>query len=194
MSRRTVTVLLTAASAAAALAVPAPAAASTLLSARDRAGDVKIFTETDGLPKAERKSIDILKFRVADRSGKKIRFTVGIKEIIRKPKFDQMFFVAFDPPPKSNATWQGQIGFTSKGEDGYATLYDAATDESIWCDIDGVTRQAAKDKVSIDVPRRCLPAGKSKVRIDSFTGHFRSDAPTYSHDRLFTPDVYDLTP
>lgn len=192
MNRRHVTVLFTAAATSAALAVPSPAAASTLLSVADAVGDVKIFAETDGLSRAERTSIDIHRFRVADRAGNKVRFTVSIEEIIRKPKFDQMFFVALDPPPKSSATWQGQIGFTSKGRDGYATWYDG--DETVWCDIAGVTRQPAKGKVSVDAPRRCLPAGKSKVRLDTYTGHFRSDAPTWSHDRLKVPGKHDLTP
>jgi hypothetical protein len=195
MNRRSVTALLAATASTAALAVPAPAAAaSTILSATDEHDDVQIYAATDGLSQAERKSIDIYTFRVAEGAGNKIRFTVGIEEIIRKPKFDQMFFVGLKPPPKSDATWDGQIGFTSKGEFGYATVYDYESDESVWCDIDGVTRRPAKDKVSIDVPRRCLPGQKAKVRLDSYTGHFRSDAPPWSRDRLRVPGRHDLTP
>ncbi len=194
MNRRHVTALLTAAATTAVLVVPSPAAAATLLSVSDEHDDVQIFGATDGLSQEERQSIDIHTFRVASRDDNKVRFTVGIEEIIRKPKFDQMFFVGLSPPPKSGGTWEGQIGFTSKGEFGYATISDTESDESVWCDIDGVTRRPALDKVSIDVPRRCLPEQRTKVRLDSYTGHFRSDAPPWSRDRLRVPGKHELIP
>ncbi len=98
MNRRHVTALLTAAATTAVLVVPSPAAAATLLSVSDEHDDVQIFGATEGLSQEERNSIDIHTFRVASRDDNKVRFTVGIEEIIRKPKFDQMFFVGLSHP------------------------------------------------------------------------------------------------
>lgn len=96
MNRRLTAVLLTGLFTSAGLAVPAPASAAPLLKATDDRADVRIFHRTDGLSKRARKSIDIRTLRVREH-GKKIRFTVGIKKIIRKTEVRPDVLRLLDP-------------------------------------------------------------------------------------------------
>lgn len=196
MNSHTCTAVLAGLAGCVALAVPAAAAAADALSATDARGDVRIYAHRDGLSKPLRRSIDIRTLQVGAGEGRKVRFTVGIKDIVRRPKFDQMFFVTLKPPPASGEEWHGDIGFTSKGRDSYAYLYDdSVSGGGTWCEIgDGVRLNHAEETVSLDVPRRCVPAGRAKVHLDSYTGLFRTDAAPWSRDRLRAPGSHDLTP
>lgn len=105
-----------------------------------------------------------------------------------------MFFVSLTPPPGADEDWFAEIAFTSKGKFGYAYLSDASGGDGRWCDIGSVSLRLAKGKVSLDVPRRCMPGQAAKLQLVSYTGHFRSDAPVWSRDRLRVPGSYDLKP
>lgn len=67
------------------------------------------------------------------------------------------------PPPGADQDWLAEIAFTSKGKFGAAHLSDASGGDGRWCDIGSVSLRLSKEKVSLDVPRRCLPRAVSQA-------------------------------
>lgn len=168
-------------------------AAAPLAQGTDTHGDVKI-TRTKHLPNADRRSIDLRLVRVTDSSRNRVRFTVGIKKIVRSSRFDQMVFINLTPPPASGHSWAGQVGFTSKGSAGYAALDPGDGEVGPWCDLRRTIRKPRLARIAVEVPRRCIPEDSARVRVYAATGHFRSDAPQWSWDRLRVRGTAELTP
>ena len=141
------------------------------------AGDVRI-TKAKGLTRADRLSIDVRKLTITE-VGKKIRFSVMIRKIKRVNKFDQMIFIEMISRSGKRV---GDVGFTTKGKYGYGYSYKG---RDVYCDpINGVKRNFATRTFSMDVPRRCVPAGVVKVRGQSLTGSFRGDNDPWSSDKF----------
>lgn len=160
-----------------------PAAATTaadqdvLASLKDSRGDVRIHQRVRGLTKDERTSIDLRKVTVESR-GSVTRFTVQMRDVRRTRGWDQMVFVNFAQPAGGAEVFSGSVGFSPQAPAlSYAYLYfgeDMSDVES--CDPLRAKVSWQRDLVSVDVPRRCMPESEAKVRVQSMTGYFRSDA------------------
>lgn len=158
------------------LLVATPAdAASVLVSKKDRSGDVTLY-KPSLISTAQKKSIDIDKASVKALGNGKLRFTVRIKKLSTSRKWDQMAFFHAGPP--GGDPQQVSITFKLRGSGG-AYAYDSVSTQGCPLKVRRKGREAW-----VDVPRRCSPiAGKSLV-LDTYAGHYQTDAPPYSHDRL----------
>jgi hypothetical protein len=159
-------------------AAAAPAADQDVLaSLKDPRGDVRIHQRVRGLTTDERTSIDLRKVTVESR-GSVTRFTVQMRDVRRTRGWDQMVFVNFAQPAGSADGFSGSVGFSPHAPAlSYAYLYfgeDMSDFES--CDPLRAKVSWQRDLVSLDVPRRCMPESEAKVRVESLTGYFRSDA------------------
>lgn len=153
----------------------APAhAASTVLTKKDRAGDVTLY-RPDFISTSQKKSIDIDRASVRALGNGKLRFTVRIKKVHKTRKWDQMVFFrsGFAGNPR-----QVEITFKIRGSAG-AYAFDSATAQGCPLQVRRKGREA-----SVDVPRRCGPTLGQSLTLDTYTGHYQTDAPPYSHDRL----------
>lgn len=168
-----------------------PAYAAEKVSDEDAYNDVRL-TERKGLSRSNRVSIDVRKVEVRE-VGDRVRFIVTIKDIVRSKRFDQMFSFTLTPAANSDDDWYGQVGFTSDGKSAYAFLGSATNyDDFKSCDPLSAERRPARDKVFLDVPRRCVPGQPAKIRVLAQTGTFRSDAPTFSSDRANVSGLHDI--
>jgi hypothetical protein len=178
-----------------ALAAPAYADVETVVTQRDPAGDVRIFKAAKGLSKADRRSVDIRRVTVK-RVDRKARVVVRIKDVRRVEKFDQMVFATLTERPGTEPSpWETQVGFTTKGNDlyPYAIITDAEDPERYrWCDDIPVTVRPKRNTVAATVPRRCTPTGEVRVKVRTYTGTFRSDAPPWSTDFVRVPGFHQI--
>jgi hypothetical protein len=158
---------------------PQPAhAADVFMEANDSAGDVRIF-ETDGLRGKLRRSIDLRRAWISEVDNRTYRVSAKIKDLAPKStRWDQMVF--FDAQSEKGKNY-ASIGFTHQSNDG-AYAYDSKADE--WCDIKRVTRRPAQGVLSVKVPLRCMPWDGWTMKVATYTGTFRSDAPAFSRDRM----------
>lgn len=176
-------------------AAAAPAADQDVLaSLKDPRGDVRIHQRIRGLTTDERTSIDLRKVTVESR-GSVTRFTVQMRDVRRTRGWDQMVFVNFAQPAGSAEVFSGSIGFSPQAPaSSYAYLYfgeDMSDFES--CDPLRAKVSWQRDLVSVDVPRRCMPESEAKVRVQSMTGYFRSDAAgPWSSDKARFPGTVAL--
>lgn len=164
--------------------------AAQIVRHRDAAGDVRLL-RNGGLSVAHRRSVDLRRVVVA-RNDARVRFTVEVKKVVRRPRFDQMFFFTIRPPARSTEEWSGQVGFTSKGRYGYAGWGPLEDGDYASCALNRVSIRWARQAVSLDVPPRCVPRGELRLEVDSYTGTFRSDADPWSRDRARVPGTHVL--
>jgi len=152
---------------------PASAAPAEIFSGTDAQSDV-VITSTSGLGTAKRKSIDLRTVRVLEVADG-WRVEVGLKKLAPKgSSWDQMVFATF----RRGSTVVADVGWTHRS-DGLAYAYQHTTEE--WCEIADVRRR--KRRLSVVVPEACLPDGRTKLRVETATGHFRTDAPVWSRDK-----------
>lgn len=165
-----------------------------LASAKDPRGDVRIHQRIRGLTTQERKSIDLRRVTVEAR-GPVTRFTVLLGDVRRTRGWDQMVFVSFKQPASSDGEFSGSVGFSPQAAaSSYAYLY-FGTDGTDFESCDPLRAKVAwqRDEVSLDVPRRCMPASDAVVSVNSMSGYFRSDAAgPWSSDRARFPDPIAL--
>ncbi|MBS2938704.1 hypothetical protein KDN32_13255 [Nocardioides sp. J2M5] len=175
------------------LCVPAGTASArvvpTPVTAKDPAGDVRIYQKATGLTRAQRVSVDLRRVTITPRS-RSVRFTVRIKAVPRRMPVDQMVFLALAPASGSNPTGRGEVGFSpQKPRLSYAAL-DSDGTGTAWesCDPMRLKVRRGAGELRLDVPLRCLPVGEVRVKVTSLTGYFRSDAARpWSRDRLRFP-------
>ena len=145
----------------------------------DAPNDVKLRRLTGGLSKSERTSIDVraLEIRV---SADFVRFSIQIKklELPASRRFEQMIFIELAPPDGVSSEWSGNIGLSpQRASLSYAYFnYGASLTAYESCDPIRAAVSPRKQKVRLDVPRRCLPAAPAQIGLTSMTGYFRSDA------------------
>lgn len=155
-----------------------------LASLRDARGDVRIYQRIRGLTTAERTSIDLRDVTVEGR-GSVTRFTVQVRDVRRTRGWDQMVFLNFQQPASSDEVFSGSIGFSPQDATiSYAYLY-FGTDGTDYESCDPLRARVSwqRDRVSLDVPQRCLPETEAVVSVKTLTGYFRSDAGPWSSDR-----------
>lgn len=172
---------------------PSAHAVEPVVDAYDYQQDVKIFPVA-GPGDFQRKTIDLHRLTVTQLTGK-VRFAVRLKKVLPESyKYDQMVFISLTPPPASSETWWADYGFSPQQLSlGYATFYLDDTGETYRvCDPLVTVANAAKRKVYIDVPNKCVPANPTKIKLNSYLGTFRSDAPLYSRDFMKVSGAHDL--
>jgi hypothetical protein len=179
-------------------ALPAAAASvadqDVLASLKDPRGDVRIHQRVRGLTTDERTSIDLRKVTVESR-GSVTRFTVQMRDVRRTRDWDQMVFVNFVQPAGSADVFSGSVGFSPQvPATSYAYLYFGENmSEFESCDPLRAKVSWQRDLVSLDVPTQCMPELEAKVRVESLTGYFRSDASgPWSSDKAHFPGTVVL--
>lgn len=148
---------------------------TTLLNKADKRGDMKIY-KNKHLSKAKKKSIDLERASITRLANGKYRYKVRIKKIYTSRKWDQMVF--FDSSIVGRATTYTSVGFKTRNSGG-AYAYNSTTEDSC--------RLAVKRKgrdVWVDVPSRCAAYDGDVVKVNTAAGHYQSDAPLFSEDRL----------
>lgn len=176
-----------------AVSAPSSHAVDPVVDVYDNTQDVKIFNRP-GPGLAPRKTIDLYRLTVTELTGK-VRFAVRLKKVLPQSyKYDQMVFIDMTPPTSSDETWSANYGFSPQQLSlGYANLFLDDTGESYKvCDPVVTVADASKRKVYIDVPNKCVPSTPAKIRLNSYLGHFRSDAWTYSRDFMKVIGPRDL--
>lgn len=154
----------------------APAYAdTTVLAKNDKRGDVKLY-KSKYLSKAKKKSIDIQRASIIQRSNGSMRFKVRIKKIKKSKKWDQMVFFSTSLP--SDDSQFVDIGFTIRRSKG-AYAHNSTRGETCSLKVKRKGRTAW-----VDVPQRCTPSTGHRVLLTTYTGHFQTDAPPYSRDKL----------
>lgn len=156
-------------------------AADLPATATDPGFDV-FFTNTPGdLSKADRTSIDILKVSAREANGG-VTFNIGIRDARdKKSSFDQMAFLSIRGGKSSD--WVASIGLSAQDpKAAFAYLYKS---DSSYVSCDPLSSKVlhAKEVLRIAVPNRCLPTQPGRIKVETLTGQFRSDAPIHSRDR-----------
>lgn len=165
------------------------AATGDVVSTHDTYNDVWIG-RSSALSAAQKKSIDLRHFTVR-RADHRVRFTAELRHVITGRRWDQMLFVTFTPSPAGSADWSSDFGVTTKGK-GYAFWTpNQDYDPVVNCHV-AVSVHRASDTVVVDVPPRCIPSGRVKMKVLTATGYFETDAPAYSRDRFTIAGPYTL--
>jgi hypothetical protein len=145
---------------------------------------------SSALSVAQKNSIDLRHFTVR-RAGHKVRFIAELRQIITGRRWDQMLFVTFAASPAGSADWSSDFGATTKGR-GYAYWTPNQNyDPIVNCHV-AVAVHRASATVVVDVPPRCIPSGKVKMKVFTATGYFETDAPAYSRDRFTVAGRYTV--
>ncbi len=165
----------------------------TVVSVTDPAGDVKLYNDDGGLSDKQRRSIDLRKLTVKERAGGDMRFIVKLKQLTTSRRFDQIVEVRL-LPTDPDAFWSATVGMSPQHRNLAYAFYSPTLDgdDTVSCDPLRAKVREARRTVSVDVPKRCLPKDPARVRVGSYTGHFRSEGVGYSRDRLKPPGSYDL--
>jgi hypothetical protein len=170
-------------------AAPAPTGpAGEGASVRDQVGDVRIFAAVGGLSRAERTSIDIRRVDL-ETQATSVRITVWLGRVLSARRFQQVMVLSLTPAAGSAATGTAGISFSPQRR----RLAHAAHDldgagSYVACDPLRARVLRRPDRVLLDVPQRCIPAGLLNVRLTSSTGYFGSDAArSWSRDRVRFP-------
>lgn len=175
------------------VSAPTAHAVDPVVDAYDYQQDVTIYPRP-GPGDVQRKTIDLYRLTVTQLTGK-VRFTVRLKKVLPESyKYDQMVFIDLTPAPSSDETWSANYGFSPQQPTlGYANLFLDESGESYKvCDPVVTVANAAKRKVYVDVPNKCVPTTPAKIKLNSYLGIFRSDAPTYSRDFMKVNGAHDL--
>ncbi len=168
-------------------------AVEPVLDVYDNQQDVKIFPNA-GPGDFQRKTIDLRRLTVTKLAGK-MRFAVRLKKVLPESyKYDQMVFIDLRPTASSGETWSADYGFSPQQLSlGYATYYlDDSGETYRVCDPLVTVANAATRKVYVDIPNKCVPTSPAKIKLNSYLGTFRSDAPTYSRDYMRVIGARDL--
>lgn len=170
----------------------ARASTTTVVSVTDPPRDA-IIKKLKGLTMPEKRSIDIRRVTLR-RVDNRARFVVKIRDVMRVPKFDQMFFVNWrEHPSREGGPWSGQVGFTTKGRYSYASYSDATYENTNNCGV-AVAIRPLRNEVVATVPWACVPEGPLRIGINAYTGHFRTDAPWFSRDWKAIPGWRTVLP
>ncbi len=169
-------------------ALMVPAEAATPIQGRDARGDV---AEKRGLTHTERVSIDLFAVRITP-DERRTTFRIAFRAVSIRPDFDQMFFVVLSPRAGSGETWQSNVGTTTKGR-GYAYFTADDSYNGLENCHARTTVDAARHRLTIRVPRRCLPSTGARIKVVSATGIFESDAPASSRDSLKLAGVHTVS-
>lgn len=151
-------------------------ATTTIVSAKDKRGDVKILKSTV-ISKSKKETIDIDRASVRLLDNGKVRFKVRVKKIVLTKKWDQMVF--FTGHNDDNGPYAySSIGFKIRNSGG-AYASQAVTENQ--CELK--VRRSGRN-VWVDVPRRCAPVTGEKLSAGTATGHYQTDEDSYSSDQL----------
>lgn len=158
------------------LATWSPADAVVSWKVADPVGDVKLYADSGGYTKAQRRSIDVERVRAVTVEGGATRFTVSLRAVLPGMPGDQMVFLSTRPLPGRGAYPRLDAGWSpQKPSLGYATLYTSA-DDFVNCDpLPTPTFSTANDVVGQVVPHECLPPGRQRVLVSTAVGTFRSE-------------------
>jgi hypothetical protein len=160
--------------------LPVQAATSPALMSVDPAGDVHVSAGGQ-LTRGQKLSIDLRRVTV-EREDNSARIVVKIRQVMRVKKFDQMFFIDWSQRADTpGGAWGGQVGFTSKGVRGYADYADPNFETVRHCAVRVAVRPRLGEVIA-RVPLRCVPEGEMRMGVAADTGHFRTDAVTFSSD------------
>ncbi|WP_322936827.1 hypothetical protein [Nocardioides bizhenqiangii] len=186
MKKAMVVVVMTAVLAA---LLPAAAAAGPIVDARDPRGDVR-FTAAEGMTEQRRRSVDLRRL-TATNVERGVRFRLRLRWIARPETFEQFFFVYFE-----NSREFGALQQRASRSRGSAVLERAPTPGgSTYCRV-VLKVDLRRTRLTVDVPRRCLPVREAKVSVLAYTtpSGRRAGTVVYSSDRLRAPGTVDLTP
>ena len=120
---------------------------------------------------------------------------MSIERLTNSKSFDQMAFVSMRPAAGSTSTWRVDIGMSPQLPDlSYANLFlDEGGSNVRTCDPLTATVLYGRSAIRLDVPLRCIPREAARVKVTTFTGHFRSDAGgPWSKDTLRIPGAHVL--
>ncbi|GAW50466.1 MULTISPECIES: hypothetical protein [unclassified Nocardioides] len=175
-------------------ALPAAAApADPLVQVSDPTGDVHVYAGVHHLSGRQLRSIDVSDVTltpVGDDGS--VRLSVTVARLTGSKRFDQLVLVELLPPAGSGQGWHASIGFSPQHHDwAYADRY--LDDEGHYRGCEPLqSRSRRGTTVQLDVPARCVPPQPTTIRVDTYTGLFRTDASPSSHDRVRVPGSYDL--
>jgi hypothetical protein len=170
-------------------AAPAPTGpAREGASVRDQVGNVRIFAEVGGLSRAERTSIDIRRVDL-EAHATSVRITVWLGRVLTARRFQQIMVLSLTPAEGSAATGTAGISFSPQRRRLAHAAHDVdGAGSYVACDPLRAQVLRRPDRVLLDVPERCIPAGLLTVRVTSSTGFFGSDAArSWSRDRVRFP-------
>ena len=169
----------------------AAAPADNLIVVDDAKSDVRTV-RTQGLTGKQRASIDLRTVEVAS-TAESTTFTVTLKDVLPKATFDQMVFIDLLPANGSDETWQGSIGFSAQlPQLAYAYLDGPVAEEMVGCDPLKSVTLGGREAIRLVVPVECLPETEARIVVRTISGHFRSDAGTWSKDKLRIPGAHAL--
>ncbi|GAA2119465.1 hypothetical protein [Nocardioides bigeumensis] len=182
-------ILLVAALGAATPAAAAPA--DTVIAVDDAKNDVRTV-RTQGLTGKQRASIDLRTVKVAS-TAESTTFKVTLKDVLPGATFDQMVFIDLLPANGSDETWRGSIGFSAQlPKLAYAYLDDPVAEKSAACDPLRSVTLGGQEAIRLAVPAKCLPETATRIVVRTISGHFRSDAGTWTKDKLRIPGAHVL--
>jgi hypothetical protein len=169
----------------------AAAPADNLIVVDDAKNDVRTV-RTQGLTGKQRASIDLRTVEVAS-TAESTTFRVTLKDVLPGARFDQMVFIDLLPANGSDETWRGSIGFSAQLPMlAYAYLDDPAAEETAACDPLKSVTLGGQEAIRLVVPADCLPETATRIVVRTISGYFRSDAGTWTKDKLRIPGAHIL--
>lgn len=179
-----VTALAAVSGPASAAAPEEPRVISTGVDAWD---DVRVYRRVAGLGRSDRRSIDLRRVTVVERTDDAHRLTVRVARLApTDADFEQMVFFRFDDPATGD---RYHVGFSQTGVGGWAHHETADGSGGASCELDGVRRRPARGTLSVVVPETCTAPAGSAVRVTSATGFLNTDADLWSRDRQRALDL-----
>lgn len=168
------------------------AATNNVVVANDPPADAFI-ARRKGITLAQKRSVDIRRTTV-QRVDSRARFIIKIRDVMRRPRFDQMFFIRMREHTNTpGGAWIGDVGFTSKGRYSYAIYSNESGTRYNECGV-AISIRPIRNEVVATVPWRCVPEGPLRISVDTYTGTFRSDAPWFSRDRQVVSGWHTILP
>lgn len=185
--RPALTLLAAALTAAGAVTVATPVAShadtQTVAVAKDKGNDA-VVSKRKGITRAQKKSIDMRAVTV-QRLGNQARFIIAVRDVQRGKKFDQMFHITWAEQTGAAADrWVGDIWFSTKVRYAEAAYSSPDYESYEGCNAP-IAIRPKREEVVVTVPWRCVPEGPLKIKVSSSTGHYRTDAPTWSRDNAY---------
>jgi len=169
--------------------LPAASAATPIVLAEDRWGDVRIERQ-DGLGPRARQSIDLRRLIVtAVDDG--IRFEIRLRRVTTGTRFDQFFFIDF-----TNSEEFGQVHIRAARMRGEVGLEGAPTPQGFaFCRVTPEVNEA-RTRLAVVVPLRCVPVDEADVEVSVYTTPLdgRGGRVLFSQDELVVPGRVDLSP
>ncbi|VXB68541.1 hypothetical protein [Nocardioides sp. AX2bis] len=156
----------------------------------DPSGDVTI-TAKKGLPKAQRKSIDLAFVQVQARPDERmVDFLVQLKYLTDSKKFDQVVTFSLSRPEESQLA--GVTFSPSPGDRRDGSAVRRTADGAKTCS--DLTTQTFGDEplALVSVPYKCVPDEAVEITVVTSTGTFHGDGPTFSRDRQVSDGAFQL--